>query len=549
MAPAAWTAFAGYTRRGDVGVVMRWGIARGVALALVLAVSIGGCVTKRAARDPSPPASGPAASYSACAAAQDAPSCLLLRAIATDDVDAEQLLRSVVESGSVDVVLKHRAVLTATRGTLKTFIERGPAPTTHLNASSEEMFAAALALAAAAQIGDDPFAHKAVKPLIAKVDRDQAAALAAVIWSDVAFGLLWRAPLMRPRGWPAIWRAVIAAPPKDTGLVAALSHYAHLLDLKAEAVALARVVVARSDATEEQISAARVVLTLAESVPPAKQLYDAVWVREKVETCSGYGWCADVLAEAAEAGATADLKAFGADLASRARREPVAEDKTVAYGAASEAFRLAGEIPAALAVAREGLRFVPAATVVPETGRIEAASAAGTFAWDDDMIAPAIALYRAGARDEALRSGYLTGYARYRHAVVGGETPDARWVIADKSDFTIWRFMSELIEKPAPAAATQFYDGLRCSEAELHDVVEPPKFNSNLAVLAALIGRAGSMRAHLGAAAVSLDDKAELIPGLLAHRLGEDWRRALVIAERSGAKDDKLAAPSCGAGS
>jgi hypothetical protein len=515
----------------------------------VLAAGVGGCVTKRATNDVSPAPVAVAASYGDCAAARDAPSCLLLRAVAIEGVDADALLRAVVESGSVDVALKHRAALTATREKLKTFIEPDSAPTAYLNASSEEAFAAALALAAAAQIADDPFAHKAVKPFLAKVGQDEAATLAAIIWSDVAFGVLWRAPLTRPRGWPAIWRAVVAAPPKDTALLVSMSYYANLVGLQAEAVALARIAVLRTDANEAQRSTAQALIALAEKTDAADPPYDTASAKDRLERCSGYGWCAEVLAQAAAAGATSDLKIFGADLASRARREPIAEDKTMAYGAASEAFRLAGEIPAALAVAREGLRFVPAATAIPETGRIEAASAAGTFAWDDDMIAPAIALYRAGARDEALGSGYLTGYARFRHAVVAGETPDARWVIADKSDFTIWRFLSELIEKPAPAVATQFYDGLRCSEAALGDVIDPPKFHSNLAVLAALIGRAGSMRAHLGVAAVSLDDKAQIIPGFLAHRLAEDWRRALVIAGRSGAKSDKLAAASCAASS
>jgi hypothetical protein len=347
-----------------------------------------------------------------------------------------------------------------------------------------------------------------------------------------------------------MWRAVVAAPPKDTALLVALAKDADFLGLRDEATALARVAVARTDTSEADRASAQSIITLSEYVTTADPPYDTAWMKERLETCSGYGWCSDLLAEAAAAGASGDLKVFGADLASRARRATIAEDKTMAYGAASEAFRLAGEIPAALAAAREGLRFVPAATVIPETGRIEAAVVAkGQFEWDDDPIAPAIALYRAGAREEAIRSGYLTGYARFRHAAVAGETPDARWVVADKSDFTIWRLIYDLISNPVPATATQLYDGLRCSETELGDVIDPPKFNSYLAVLAALTGRAGSMRAHLGAAAVSLDDKAQLIPAFHAQMLAEDWRRALVIAERTGAKDDKLVAPSCGTGS
>lgn len=529
---------------------MAWGMVRGIALAAALVAALSGCVTKRATPDRVSTPVAQAASYGDCAAARDAPSCLLLRAVATKGVDGDPLVRAVVESGSVDVALKHRAALTAMRSKLKAVLATEPVSIAYLNASSEAAFAAALAVAAAAQIADDPFVHKAAKPLIAKAGRGEAAILAAIIWRDVAFGSLWSAPLTRPRGWPAIWRAVIANPPKDTTLLSAMATDASLLGLQTEAAALARIVVARGDASEEQVSSARALVALAEPAGAvADPAYDTAWTKERLETCWSYGWCSDVLAEAAAAGATADLKAFGADLASRARREAMASDKTMVYGAASEAFRLAGEIPAALAVAREGMRFVPAATVISEKGRIEAAVAAGTFEWDDDPIAPAIALYRAGAREEALQSGYLTGYARFRHAVVAGETPDARWVIADKSDFTIAIFLRRLIETPAPVTALQLYDGLRCSEPALGGVIDRHKFNSFLALLAALTGRAGSMRAHLSTAAVSLDDNAQIIPAYYAHGLAEDWRRALVIAERIGAKDDKLTAPSCGTGS
>lgn len=140
--------------------------------------------------------------------------------------------------------------------------------------------------------------------------------------------------------------------------------------------------------------------------------------KDFVDQCDTYSLCSRRLAHAADAGAAEDLKTFGADLATRARRASAAGDKTVLYGAASEAFRLAQEKPAAIAVAREGLRFIPAAKNTTATGRIEVALQ-GEFAGDDDAVAPAIALYRAGARDEAVASGYLTGYARYRHAARG----------------------------------------------------------------------------------------------------------------------------------
>lgn len=515
-------------------------------------MGLGGCVTKRVAGDRQAEPAPVAASYVACAAVRDAPGCLLLRALATDSVSDDMELRAVIESGSVDVVLKHRASLTAMRGSLKPLMEddrESQVTLKHVNSSSEPAFAAALAVAAAAQVADDPFAHAGVKPLVAKAGRQEVAPLAAIVWSNVAFGMLWNAPLIRLRGLPAIWRAVAAAPPKETALVAVPAYEADIHGFGDAALALARVVLARADASAEDRSTADGIVLLADIRAAPKGPYATAVMKHLLETCSSYGGCSNLLGEAKAAGAIDDLKAFGADLATRARRESVAGEKTIAYGAASEAFRLAGENAAALAAAREGLRFIPAAKNVSTTGRIETAIALNNaFSYEDDDVAPAIALYRAGGREEALRSGYVTGYARYRHAPVAGETPDARWVVQDNSDWLIGRLLDDLIETPSAVAAGGFYDALRCAGASLTDV-KAPKLHGHLAALAALIGRAGSMRAHLGAGALSLDEEARSYSSFYAYRLAEDWRRALVIAERIGAKDDKLVAPLCGTGS
>ena len=265
--------------------------------------------------------------------------------------------------------------------------------------------------------------------------------------------------------------------------------------------------------------------------------------KDFVDQCDTYSLCSRRLAHAADAGAAEDLKTFGADLATRARRASAAGDKTVLYGAASEAFRLAQEKPAAIAVAREGLRFIPAAKNTTTTGRIEVALQ-GEFAGDDDAVAPAIALYRAGARDEAVASGYLTGYARYRHAPAAGEAADPAWVIEPGAKWSLRWLIDDLIRARGQTQALRLYDALRCRGAEVYEAQEGYEWEAQSAVLAALVGRAGSVRAHLARAATALDGQGFMAP-LFAHYLAEDWRRALVVAERVGAKDDTFSEALC----
>lgn len=226
-----------------------WRALARAAIVAALALGLAACVTKRAAAPAATPA---AASFSECATAKDGPTCLIDRAMVGETFDGGLFLDNVIEAGAVSLVLKHRDEVGTVRGKVRAFTgQKDSGLMAVLNGASEGEFIAALGAAAAAQVADDPLAHAQIKPLVAKAARGRTAMLALVFWNKVAFRTGWRGELMRPRGVAALWRAVIAAPPKETKLLGELVQDANMQEDQQEAVALARLVLARGDANED----------------------------------------------------------------------------------------------------------------------------------------------------------------------------------------------------------------------------------------------------------------------------------------------------------
>ena len=508
------------------------------------------------------PATAAPMSIEACARAADPPACVAAVTLTlADDPDRPfGTITTVVESGAPSVVERGRARLVAaahektkvSADMAKLDFDRDTPVRKHLRGALASTVAAAIAVAAAAQIADDPFAQDDAKALIAATGgRATIAPLAAVIWTQNFLDWRWRAALVRTRGMKAILRAVIAQPPRDTAMLAQLAMSADFSGYDDEALALAQAVVARKDASEDDkanASALSLIVPLRKHPPE----YDRELMnRFLVEFCYSYRSCSDELKLAADAGATEDLKAAGADLLQRARESNVVREKTRGFGVASEAYRLSGDIEAALAAAREGMPFVEAAfrelgidsTTSPDRRYMKLVVDA------DDVVAPAIALYRAGARDEALKSGYISGYQRFHHASVAGETADAKWVVDDRVTFEIDTFVDDLIEAKDTNAALRLHDVLRCSGPDFYESYQRDVLERNLAIAAALVGRGTMMNAHLTAAAHAIDaftaDVDSLPSAWSVGSLASDWRRALTIAERVGAKYDEAVAPAC----
>ena len=505
------------------------------------------------------PAMGAPASIEACAKAGDPPACLAAIAL-TYKHDADRpfdAVDSVVEAGAPALVAGARARLVAAAqekapvsARAKEFdFDRDALTRKHLRSAFASTVSAAIAVAAAAQIADDPFAQGDAKALIAAAGgRPTIAPLAVVIWTQIVSDWDWRAALVRPRGMKAIWQTAIAQPPRDTAMVAQLSQVAELSGHDDEAVALAQIVIARKDASEQDNLRAQETIAIA-PLRARPRTYDAESMRDLIELCYSYEHCRDELKLAGEAGAIDDLKASGADLLRRARETAVTLEKTKRFGLASEAYRLSGDTATALAAAREGMPFVEAA--FREAGIDSTTSPINRYLQlspdADGIVAPAIALYRAGAREEALNGGYVSGYQRFRNAGVAGEAADAGWVVGDRVPFEIDRFVGDLIEAKDASAAARLHDALSCRGPDFYETFEHDTLERHLAIAAALAGRRTTMNAHLAAAAHGLDASDPGFPlAWPVKSLASDWRRALTIAERVAAKDDDAPAPACG---
>jgi hypothetical protein len=219
------------------------------------------------------------------------------------------------------------------------------------------------------------------------------------------------------------------------------------------------------------------------------------------------------------------------------------------FALASEAFRVLGDKERAIAAAREGLPFVPGAVSEvnargdekpgPITNKREDAIYASGFGTE-----PVIALYRAGARDEALATDFLIAYERYKNADVAGETRDPLWIIEERSNHQLL-VLRDLLKRRDVDGAARFYDGWRCAGPYGYDDLSD-HYNSDLGLLAALAGRRGSMNAHFAIVLDLMDTGTwSRHSGDAVMELAVTWRRALAIAKTIGAKEDVFERPRC----
>lgn len=151
----------------------------------------------------------------------------------------------------------------------------------------------------------------------------------------------------------------------------------------------------------------------------------AAWVLEQNELLP---WPEKSL-DALKAGkAQVELRSIAAALAVRGRspeRDPDA--RTDDFGMAAWALQAAGDIDAAIELAREGAKWSPAAT---RAHRGEPGQARSTWAGDFGTW-PLRMLYQLGRKDEALASGLLFGVQRYQMELDMGGEPDPQWLIED----------------------------------------------------------------------------------------------------------------------
>jgi hypothetical protein len=524
--------------------------------------------------------------FAECGRADDPPVCLIERSAAFSE--DEDFLFGVIRSGGTSLIQANRKRLVSAVQNYRTPV---PLPTgtlarAQLRTTPAPVIIAGIALASAAQREDDPFAEPQTKAYIDAVGHVPPALTAVTLWDE--FHLYqWNRELIRPRGLKAIWHALAGSPSDDPALLNEMALRARQWSGKEDVAALARATMERVGAEPRE--------AMESPFAPPQALVDE-WRRTKskavadqiagtcltmLETNPSYATICAAQVEALRGGGARDaLTAIADKLLSQARVEESFNDKPYWYSEAAEVYEAAGNRSAAIEAAREGLPHIepsirshwygrtPPPMSKPDQKRHAAALAGQSgFAFGAE---PVVALYRLGARDEALRFGFLSGFKRYENAEAAGETPDPQWVVDDHASASVDQMVDLLIAKPNATVAGKFYEALRCERSKIFEPFESPSLEVDLGLLAALAGRRASMTRHFTAAAADIDalsgdaqalkaivhefadrpsldgrtDKAKDILGRRARNLADAWRRGLTIAERVKATDDAMA-PAC----
>jgi hypothetical protein len=534
----------------------------------------------------------------------DPPTCLVERAAHASQKD-KGLLQAVVLTGATSVVETHASALThAVKGWVKDasvasaylgIQSRTRAISEQVAAADHAVTSAALALAAASHSHDNPFEHTITKKLIARAGNNPAIAPIAVeLWRRLAVLHDWSGDnhLTRPRGMSNLWRQVIARPPSDERVLVELAETASAHDYRAEGLALLRIAMARGGLSNEtkatmalqlakwhrlpdeaqrlldsggaktkdlniseiRVAVARARLHRGYEAAAAKVVADACQRGPKPSSIEGYTrwymWEPEL--DALEAGKAINelLRLGNAYLAHARKPNDNPENQVRWFALASEAFRRGGDKMRAITAAREGLPFIPHAVARANEGGGQAltvtdprAAAVAAFGRGTE---PVVALYKAGARDEAIASGYLTGLARYLNAEHAGEAPDPQWVVDDRSPLHINILIGWLIRANDQPNAARLYRGLRCSDIYGTDSFDRERA---LGIAAAMSGWRQLMKAHFTAAAADRDgaDQRRVanigMPPALA--LAVDWRRGLTLSERVAANGNQPLHSNC----
>jgi hypothetical protein len=529
--------------------------------------------------------------FAECGRLDDPPVCLIERSAAFSE--DEDFLFGVIRSGGTSLIEANRKRLVSAVQNYRTPVPlpSGTEARAQLRTRTAPVIIAAVALASAAHREDDPFAEPRAKADVAAAGRALQIALTAVTLWDEFHLYQWDRELIRPRGLKAIWHAIAASPPDDPALLNEMALRAAKWSAKDDAAALAR-------ATMERLGDEPREPTTSPFVPPQALVDEWRLTKSKAVADQIAGTCLAMLetnpsypsicaaqVEALRGGGAQDaLTAIADKLLVKARKEEEPHQKPDWFSEAADAYLAAGKRPAALEAAREGLRFVepvmrmhwygrtpPPLDTPAQKNRAAALTGQAGYSFGAE---PVLALYRLGAREEALRFGFLSGFQRYVNAEAAGETPDPQWVIDDHASASVDQMVDLLITKPNAAVAGRFYEALRCERSKIFEPFELPSLEVDLGLLAALAGRREAMTHHFTAAAANIDAlsgdtqalnaiirvfadrpsldgqtwKAREIFGHRARDLADAWRRGLTILDRVKATADTAPATCAGSG-
>ena len=509
-----------------------------------------------------------------CIQTPNPPTCIVDHVIKNGDQEPDDVLTAVVTTGSVELVIPNSAILadgsrSKVRGSSRFLEAMGvnlppDQSEVSLRSAQDDLLVAAIALAAAAQNVDDPFADPTVKHLMSVAKNDAAIAqMTAMIWYEIPLANdPWSSDAtIRPRGMNKVWDAIIASPPSDVHILIELGNDAWWSGFQKKAEALLNMAKSRpiSNADDKAGLASKfarllaepdVAESLLESGGDKANSYDIDGIRLEIAaarlarasdqrsidlissslkraTKSSSIYVNEQFLDALKkANALPALKSVGDAFVAEARVQDDPEERGNWFGLASGAYRRAGATLEAVTAAREGLESVPAAVLRRNGTRNgtptprEAAVNANGFGTN-----PVRALYLAGEREEAVKFGYLTGYDRYKFAREANESPNPMWLIEDKSEFYLQDAMLDLVYKPDRSLARRMYEAL--SEHPVPDTYSTEPDESLLGTYAALAGERDEMLDHFRRAVTALHEN-----GYFALDTAAIWRKGEVILQR-----------------
>lgn len=512
--------------------------------------------------------------YAQCIESLNPSLCLVNIAAKSRYTSSVELFEGVVMTGAVDMVkLKPKALLQGARESLHIQMPANAAQK-KIEKSKDVVMLAAVALASAAQRQSDPFIDPTVQDLITK-SRDvvAVAVIAAKFWFEIDTYDIFNKKETFPPGLPRIWSVIVTAQLLDEKLLVNLATadsftqnaqelqlplYKRFLSL-AETSSKSKVTIASVFSNQygyvedaKKLMAAKggnadnydiegVMSGIAEAQllkgydADAAQLVVKNLQREDVLEYTSYRClCESSLQALQVAHANDELKLLAEtylEQAKNTQRPP--EQRANFYALSSDCYLRAGEKKRAIETAKLGLPIVPLAvfyrlddedrTVSVGSPQEQARLARGFGTY------PVVALYRAGAVDEALATGYLAGHDRYESAVLVGERPNPQWVIDGNWDLGINLMVLAAIENPDINIRLDVYSALKKWSLENSTVLDEYDNREHLAVLAASIGDKEAMISHLSDYARHLDSVDREEAAYFAIELAEQWLRDVRI--------------------
>lgn len=518
--------------------------------------------------------------YSVCFKNKDVPKCLVTISAKSRWTTGSYLFEAVIKTGSIEFTkTRSKDLVLAAVETISSddsiFKQLGidftqDAIQKEIGKSESSVILAAVALASAAQISDDPFSHPIVEELVAKANDSSAiSVLAAKFWLELDVYGIWSSIVTRPPGLHKIWEKIVADPNLDEATLVELANSGGFSDQAREfAFPLYQRFESLQKASNE--SKAEIASSLARfygfadraeklmesggnkakgyqitgvyaeiAVAKLKAGYEPKFaqillknLKEDTSINSSYWFYSGVEARNAlqASNAKIELIELGKLYLVRADEEKRnAEDRANLYALASDCYLRAGDKEQAIKIARMGLRVVPDALQrrLNENERKkskgnpnEQARLAQGFGTE-----PALALYRSGEISEALSSGYLTGFDRYRNAEFVGELPDPKWVIDYEWPIAISFMVRGAVDTKNENIRKNVYKEMMRWASNNPEFQKNYEVQEQLAVLAASIGDRSAMNLHLENYGKALDKDTKEEAAYFSLELAEQWLR------------------------